>query len=71
MQGERGTGYTRDEVVESSSDLPQWLERPGATEAVVVGADIRARYASLKTEAGNKADEVIVIYVYMRCTFHL
>ncbi|CAI8055157.1 Microtubule-actin cross-linking factor 1, isoforms 1/2/3/5 [Geodia barretti] len=56
-KGERGTGYTRDEVVESSSDLPQWLERPGATEAVVVGADIRARYAALKTEAGNKADE--------------
>jgi uncharacterized coiled-coil DUF342 family protein len=55
--GERGTGYTRDEVVESSSDLPQWLERPGATEAVVVGADIRARYTALKTEAGNKSDE--------------
>ena len=38
--------------------LPHWLERPGASEAVVVGADLRSRYGALKSESGTKCDEV-------------
>ena len=40
------------------SSLPEWLGRPGAGEAVVVGADIRSRFSALLTESGNKSDEV-------------
>ena len=42
----------------SSSELPRLLERPGASEAVVVGADIRSRYGALQAESATKADEV-------------
>ena len=47
--------------LESSVDkpsLPAWLERPGAPEAVEVGADLRGRYDKLKLTAGVKCDEV-------------
>ena len=47
-----------------ANNFPQWLERPGASEAVVVGADIRSRYGALKTETRTKADEVC----YFLCT---
>ena len=48
-----------DQEGETSTDsLPPWLARPGASEAVVVGADIRGRYASLKVEVETKSDEV-------------
>ena len=53
MQGEGGGE-------QSSSDHPEWLERPGASEAVVVGADIRTRYSALQIEAGTKVDEVVI-----------
>ena len=32
----------REEVIASGDAMPQWLERPGANESVVVGADIRS-----------------------------
>ena len=38
--------------------LPGWLERPGASEAVIVGADIRSRYGALKAEVEGKTDQV-------------
>ena len=50
----------REEVVASGDGMPQWLERPGASEAVVVGADIRSRYGALSTEVQAKADQVCI-----------
>lgn len=40
--------------------LPEWLARPGASEAVVIGADIRSRYSALKLEVQGKADQVYI-----------
>ena len=60
-----------------ANNLPQWLERPGASEAVVVGADIRSRYGALKAETRTKADEVLLIVhhiddeVYCKMAFTL
>ena len=45
--------------VDPEETLPEWLVRPGASEAVVVGADIRSRYSALKMEVQDKADQVI------------
>lgn len=42
---------------DSSFVLPDWLERPGATEAVEVGADLRNRYNQLGLELGARSDE--------------
>ena len=45
---------------ESSVDkqvLPDWLERPGAPEAIEVGADLRSRYEKLKLDSRVKSDE--------------
>ena len=46
--------------IESSVDkqvLPDWLERPGAPEAIEVGADLRGRYDKLRLDSGVKSDE--------------
>lgn len=51
--------------VESSVDkqvLPDWLERPGAPEAVEVGADLRGRYDKLKVASGAKSDEASQLF---------
>ena len=37
--------------------LPDWLERPGAPEAVEVGADLRNRYDQLNASVGKRVDE--------------
>ena len=37
--------------------LPDWLERPGAPEAVGVGADLRDRFSKLKLSVGTRCDE--------------
>lgn len=37
--------------------LPDWLERPGAPEAVGVGADLRDRFSKLKLSIGVHCDE--------------
>ena len=47
--------------VDPDETLTEWLVRPGASEAVVVGADIRSRYSALKMEVQDKADQVISI----------
>lgn len=50
---------------ESSVDkqvLPDWLERPGAPEAVEVGADLRGRYDKLKVASGVKSDEASQLF---------
>lgn len=44
----------------SGESMPQWLERPGASEAVVVGTDIRSRYGGLKADVEGRADQVIL-----------
>ena len=49
----------REEVIASGDAMPQWLERPGASEAVVVGADIRSRYGALLAEVQTKADQIV------------
>ena len=51
-----GVGTTAGE---GGSSLPAWLGRPGASEAVVVGADIRSRYGALKMDTETRADEVV------------
>lgn len=38
--------------------LPMWVERPGATEAVSVGGDLRSRYNTLQANAATRCDEV-------------
>ena len=51
--------------MESSVDnqvLPDWLERPGAPEAVEVGADLRGRYDKLKLASGVKSDEASQLF---------
>ena len=51
--------------MESSVDnqvLPDWLERPGAPEAVEVGADLRGRYDKLKVASGVKSDEASQLF---------
>ncbi len=58
------TGYLESSVdpeMESSVDklvLPEWLERPGAPEAVVIGQDLRARYGKLGVHVRERTDEV-------------
>lgn len=37
--------------------LPDWLERPGAPEAVEVGGDMRSRFSKLKLSSGARCDE--------------
>ncbi len=39
------------------SVLPDWFDRPGAPEAVEVGADLRNRYDRLDVELGALRDE--------------
>ena len=38
--------------------FPGWFERPGAPEAVVVGADIRGRYGALCKDIETKREKV-------------
>jgi len=48
------------QYIESSVDkqvLPDWLERPGAPEAIEVGADLRGHYDKLRLDSGVKSDE--------------
>jgi hypothetical protein len=40
-----------------SSVLPDWFDRPGAPEAVEVGADLRNRYSVLGLEVGAQKTE--------------
>lgn len=42
---------------QSKSVLPDWFDRPGAPEAVKVGADLRSRYDRLGEELGVLSDE--------------
>ena len=49
--------------VTGDSRMPGWLERPGASEAVVVGADIRSRYAALHADLQTRSD-LVCLYVY-------
>ena len=44
-------------VSQSKSVLPDWFDRPGAPEAVEVGADLRSRYKQLGVELGMMSDE--------------
>lgn len=37
--------------------LPDWFDRPGAPEAVEVGANLRGRYAGLGVELGARRDD--------------
>ena len=41
----------------TSPVLPDWFDRPGAPEAVEVGADLRNRYNQLAMELGALSDE--------------
>ena len=41
----------------SNSVLPDWLERPGASEAVGTGANLRNRYNQLSIELCTKMEE--------------
>ena len=41
----------------SSSVLPDWFDRPGATEAVEVRADLKNRYSKLGVEIGTRCGE--------------
>ena len=40
-----------------ASVLPDWFDRPGATEAVEIGADLRNRYGKLGVEVGAQRTE--------------
>lgn len=40
-----------------NSVLPDWLDRPGAPEAVEVGADLRNRYDQLRVELDTRTDD--------------
>ena len=52
-----------DDSVESSVDgpdvetLPEWLKRPGAPKAVLIGADLRERYSKLLSRVVAVSDE--------------
>lgn len=39
------------------SVLPDWFDRPGAPEAIEVGADLRNRFDQLSVELGARKDE--------------
>ena len=45
------------QAARGNSILPDWFDRPGAPEAVEVGADVRNRYGQLSADLGTMCED--------------